>query len=331
MRILEFVRVDALLKLKVEVGQQDGCRQLGDRFDERFPDADATAAQKGRETVRVSFLAARGQIVGTLWVEPLWDEFLGLEPFLWVVVQMVERDRKWITFTHLDWAALDIFAHAAGRAEKDGGLHAHRLVEAVDVEVEIVTVFKIDKGQDVQLWELVARLAPLLLLHGVQMRPDDPLLELLAKALLVLRVLDEGQDKVLGRGSACLRACKEEGQAFVNDTLVIVFEVRLSQQDGQKVSIGQLWVLCQLSLAFFDDLADELPQRAAVGQEVALIWQNVVAGGQLADQEALGVRYPINAASEALPKHIGEAALLKPALAPIVHLFVADILPERTL
>ena len=43
------------------------------------------------------------------------------------------------------------------------------------------------------------------------------------------------------------------------------------------------------------------------------------------------MRDAINAPSETLPKHIGEASLLKPALAPIVHLFVTNVLPQRTL
>lgn len=84
--------------------------------------------------------------------------------------------------------------------------------------------------QNVEVADLLSSCESAFIVELAERRLDDFGDELVAQALLVLRVLEEGTDQVLTRSGACLGAGKEEGQALVNDATVVVFEVRFGQQ-----------------------------------------------------------------------------------------------------
>ena len=73
------------LKLKFKVIQQDGKGQFAHTLNECLAYADATTSQEWCETVGVSLLPARRQMVWTLAVESLGDKLGWLLPLIWVV------------------------------------------------------------------------------------------------------------------------------------------------------------------------------------------------------------------------------------------------------
>ena len=66
---------------------------------------------------------------------------------------------------------------------------------------------------------------------------NDLFFELGKDLVLVLGVLAEAIDQVLGRNAGRLRAGKEESQALVDDAHISVFEVFSANEDCQEVTL----------------------------------------------------------------------------------------------
>ena len=62
------------------------------------------------------------------------------------------------------------------------------------------------------------------------------LVKFIQDLLLVLWVLAESKNQVLGSATGCLRACKEEGENFVDDALSAILEMLMGQEHGQEVT-----------------------------------------------------------------------------------------------
>lgn len=80
-------------------------------------------------------------------------------------------------------------------------------------------------------------------------------------AVLVLWVLAEGKDEVLSCIAGSLRACKEEGQTFIDHTHLPILEVRVTEQDREEVTIlFQAGILFYFLLALLNHLLTKLAQ-----------------------------------------------------------------------
>ena len=95
--------------------------------------------------------------------------------------------------------------------------------------MQVLVVLIVDQVENIQLVELLIILYLAIFLKFSQVGLNDHLVELVQNFLLVLGVLAESKDQVLGGDTRCLRSCKEEGEHFVDNTIVSIFEVFIYQ------------------------------------------------------------------------------------------------------
>ena len=112
MRHLKLVRVDTLLKFKLELGEERWESELADNFDECLADTDAHATKEWREAVGVPSGATRSQVELTAFIKAFRDELFWLDPLLWVIAERVHAHCERISLPDLEGAALDSLRHS---------------------------------------------------------------------------------------------------------------------------------------------------------------------------------------------------------------------------
>ena len=124
--------------------------------------------------------------------------------------------------------------------------------------MQVLIVLIVDQAQNVQFGEFLAFLELTLTLKILEVRLNDHFVELGKNLTLVLGVLAEGKDEVLGGYAGRLRASEEESEHLIYDTFVSILEVVLNQNHRKKVtSLGKLRLLLDsLSPIIYDDLAE---------------------------------------------------------------------------
>ena len=84
------VRVVLLLnEFKVKLANNQSSHAFAHIFGKSLSQTDSFSSQKRPITHRVSLVSERGQEVGALWVKSFWDVLRGCDPFVWVVVEVI--------------------------------------------------------------------------------------------------------------------------------------------------------------------------------------------------------------------------------------------------
>ena len=115
------------------------------------------------------------------------------------------------------------------------------------------------------------------MLELLQVRLNDSLVKLVKYPLLILRVLAEGKNEVLGGHAGRLGPREEEGEHFVDNAIISVLEVLLDQKNGQEVASLRL---IRVVFYFFPPSIDydfaEVSKHSSITALVSLEWCDVI-------------------------------------------------------
>ena len=106
---------------------------------------------------------------------------------------------------------------------------------------------------------------------------DHHLVKFIQDFLLVLWVLAESEDQVLGGDTGCLRTGKEESKNFINDAPSAVFEMFIDQENGQEVTcFSKLRIFLDCFTPLIDDLRAEVTKSLRVTRLISFKRRKVV-------------------------------------------------------
>ena len=142
-------------------------------------------------------MALRRQEVFAIGIKAFWDEGLGFYPLGRVVAQFTHHDGHHVTLAYLQLLTLHILRHSDRAGVVDGRIHSQGFTKAICIELHVLIVLIVDKGEDIQLSKLLAHFEFALFVELLQVRLNYHLIELIKDFLLVFRVLAEGENEIL--------------------------------------------------------------------------------------------------------------------------------------
>ena len=128
-----------------------------------------------------------------------------------------------------------------------------------------------------------------------------------------------------------LRAGEEEGQAFVNDPQLSVFEEVIAKDRRQKIAVSsRLRVGLQLNFPLVDNILAELTQCGGISLHVFLIGEKEYIG-KVGEECDVRFTHSIDEILERVQETVADGSPLSPSVDPVIDLIIFKIDSKCTL
>jgi len=268
-------------KFKVDIVDQDARDGPGSVVSEGFTETDSSARRERHEAEGVSPGTLRGQVKGTFVIPAVGQELIRALPLVGVVVEGPDVDEREISCFQTQVTDRLVVEHYHGGSTLRRRVESQSLVEQAVKKLHFLESLDV-KGR----FNITVRVASELLF--LKIRVNDCLLDLLSESRGEGLFLDEVVKNLAHNTCCCLGSCGDEVSHLINNVLLTIAEVVVSEQVGQEIDaiLEDRLVLASLPLLHVVEQECSVSRTVLLSQPLFLVECYVV---QLARKCAQGV------------------------------------------